>query len=54
MKNIKKVYPQSKIIVVTNHTDKPTGQAAEEAGANAFFGKDDLLALVSFLNANDF
>ncbi len=46
---IKKVYPSAKIVVVTNHTDKRTRQAAMEAGADGFFGKDDLLSLVSLL-----
>jgi CheY-like chemotaxis protein len=50
---IKKVYPQARIVVVTNHTDKRIRQAAFDAGANNFFGKDDLLALVSFLKTFD-
>lgn len=49
---IKKAYPTAKIIVVTNHTDKRTRQAATEAGADRFFGKDDLLSLINLLMKN--
>lgn len=39
----------AKIVFVSNHTDKRTRQAAQEAGGTAFFGKDDLLGLLEFL-----
>jgi CheY-like chemotaxis protein len=49
LETIKKIYPRARIIVVTNHTDKRTRRAAFDAGADGFYGKDDLLALVSHL-----
>lgn len=49
IKKIREVYPQAKIIVVTKHRDAQTRQAVSDAGADAFFGKDDLIALVSWL-----
>ena len=39
-----KQYPQD-VIVVTNHQDAQTRQAAREAGARFFLGKDDLMLL---------
>ena len=46
---IKKIDAQARVIIVTNHTDKRTRAAAADAGADAFFGKDELLALVDLL-----
>ena len=40
-----KQYPEAKVIIVTNHTDPQTREAASEAGARYFLGKDDLLLL---------
>jgi CheY-like chemotaxis protein len=40
-----KWYPQAKVIIVTKHTDAQTRQAASEAGARFFLGKDDLMSL---------
>lgn len=31
--------------MVSNHTDSKTRQAAADAGANAFFSKDNLMSL---------
>ena len=49
-KEIKKIDPAAKIVIVTNHTDRRTRQAAEDVNATAFLGKDDLLSLSSLLN----
>jgi len=49
IRKIREAHPQAKIIVVTNYTDDQTRQAAVAAGAVAFFGKDDLMDLVSWL-----
>src|SRR5690349_14307011 len=46
---INEVCRRAKIVVLTNHTDAQTRQAASSAGAFAFFGKDDLLALAAFI-----
>ena len=51
-KIIKEYDREAKIVIVSNHTDKRTRQAAAEAGAVKFFGKDDLLSLVSYLENN--
>jgi len=49
IRRIAEFYPRARIIVVTNHPDDQTRLAATDAGADAFFGKDDLNALVSFI-----
>lgn len=46
---IKKIYPQAKIIAITNRTDKHTRKEAEDAGAFALIGKDDLTSLLPLL-----
>ncbi len=47
-------YPQAKVIIVTKHTDAQTRAAARAAGARAFCGKDDLLALRSLIQAGPY
>lgn len=37
-------YPEAKVIVVSKYTDQETRQAASNAGACSFLGKDDLLS----------
>jgi CheY-like chemotaxis protein len=49
-KLIKELDPAAKIVIVTNHPDKRTRQAAAEAGATAFLGKDELLSLIHLLS----
>ena len=44
-RQIKSFFPQAKVVILTNHTDQKTRQAAAEAGAAAFFGKDNLMDL---------
>jgi len=44
-RKIKSFFPTTKIVIVTNHTDAKTRQAAGEAGANAFLSKDNLMSL---------
>ena len=38
-------YPETRIVIVTRHTDVQTRAAASAAGASAFCSKDDLLLL---------
>ena len=38
-------YPQANVIIVTKHVDTQTRQAASDAGARFFLGKDDLMSL---------
>ena len=40
-----KQHPEANVIIVTNHIDTQTQEAACEAGAKYFLGKDDLLSL---------
>lgn len=40
-----KLHPEAKVIIVTRHTDAQTREAAVEAGARFFVGKDDLISL---------
>lgn len=49
IKMIRKTYTQAKIIAVTNRTDKLMRKEAEDAGAFALIGKDDLTSLLPLL-----
>ena len=49
MTEIKKLDPRARVVIVSNHTDKRTQQTASELGAYAFFGKDDLVGLLTLL-----
>ena len=44
-RKIKSFFPQTKIAIVTNHDDSKTRKAATDAGASAFFNKDNLMWL---------
>ncbi|MBK8150148.1 MAG: response regulator transcription factor [Acidobacteria bacterium] len=44
-RKIKRFLPETKIVIVTDHTDAKTRQAAIDAGANGFCGKQDLMPL---------
>lgn len=44
---------QTRIIVLTNRTDDQTRGASLAAGAFAFFGADDLMALASLLKSTE-
>ncbi len=44
-RQIKSFFPKAKVIILTNHTDAKTRQAAMDAGAFAFCDKDDLMSL---------
>lgn len=46
---IKTEDPHAKIIFISNYTDERTREWAKAAGGYAFFGKDDLLSLIEFL-----
>lgn len=48
---IKSMDSEARIVFVSNHTDKRTREAAQNAGGAAFFGKDDLLSLLEFLRS---
>lgn len=49
-KEITQAFPEAKVIIVTNHTDAQTRQAARDAGAKGFLSKDNLLELRSMIN----
>ena len=44
-RQIKESFPKAKVIILTNHSDAKTKQAAIDAGANAFIGKENLITL---------
>jgi len=44
-RQIKNAFPKARVIILTNHSDAKTEQAAIEAGASAFVGKENLIAL---------
>ena len=43
--SLTKQFPEANVIIVTKHIDTQTQQAASEAGAKYFLGKDDLISL---------
>ena len=49
-RQIRRDYPDAKILIVTNYDDAGLRQAANEAGAVGFVLKDNLFALQSFLH----
>ena len=51
-RQIKSVSPQINIVIVTNHTDAKTRQAATDAGANAILSKDNLMSLRDLIVGN--
>jgi CheY-like chemotaxis protein len=50
-RQIKRIFPAAKIIIVTNHTDRKIRQAAKDAGACAFVSKDNLIGLRDLIGA---
>ena len=44
-----RLFPDAKVLIVTNHDDAALRQDASEAGACGFFLKDNLLGLRSFM-----
>lgn len=44
-RQIKKSFPDAKVIILTNYADVKTQKAAFEAGASGFVGKENLTAL---------
>jgi CheY-like chemotaxis protein len=51
-RQIKKAFPDAKVIILTNYTDAKTRQAATDAGANCFCDKEDLTSLRGLIAAN--
>ena len=49
-RKIKGFFPKTKIAIVTNHDDTKTRKAATDAGASAFFNKDNLMSLRELIN----
>lgn len=48
-REIKSFDSTARIVFVSNQTDNRTRQATYEAGGEAFFGKDNLMSLVEYL-----
>jgi CheY-like chemotaxis protein len=44
-RQIKKFFPETRVVIVTDHSDPKTRNAAFAAGANGFLGKENLLRL---------
>lgn len=51
-RKIKSFFPETKIVIVTDHSDAKTQQAAFDAGANGFCGKEDLMSLREMLGGH--
>jgi DNA-binding NarL/FixJ family response regulator len=48
-REIMREFPEARVIIVTNHTDKQTREAAREAGAKGFVSKEHLVELRSMI-----
>lgn len=48
---IRAVFPEARVIIVTNHDNQALRQAAREAGARGYILKDNLLEMRSLLQA---
>jgi NarL family two-component system response regulator LiaR len=51
MKNILKIFPEARIVILTNYDEKDLREAAGDAGAHGYVLKDDLLTLRTCLKA---
>ncbi|MFA6469866.1 MAG: response regulator transcription factor [Bacteroidota bacterium] len=49
-RNLKKEFPNAKIIIVSNFNDQEFRDEAREAGASSYFTKDDLIQLKTFIH----
>lgn len=52
-RKIKTISPDVKIVIVTDHADAKTRAAAFEAGADEFFGKENLIGLRKIVGAEE-
>lgn len=52
-RQIKESFPEAKVIILTNHSDAKTKQAAIDAGASGFVGKENLIALREIIIDSD-
>jgi CheY-like chemotaxis protein len=51
-RKIKRFFPETKIVIVTDHSDKETREAAIKAGADGFCGKEDLMSLRDLISSD--
>ena len=49
---LKLIHPDAKVIILTKYADAETREAAYDAGARYFVGKDDLLCLRALIQAD--
>lgn len=47
--NLKKEFPDARVIIVTNYSGKEIHDAAEEAGVEKYFMKDDITEVKKYL-----
>ncbi|MCK9425959.1 MAG: response regulator transcription factor [Ignavibacteriaceae bacterium] len=50
--NLKKRFPEARVIIVTNYSDSEFREAAKAAGAERYFLKDNLLDVKNYLETN--
>ena len=50
-RELRRSYPEAKVIMVTNHGDEQTRRAAREAGAVGFIRKEELMTVADVLRA---
>lgn len=51
-REIVKVYPKAKIVIVTSYDHEQMRQAAKHAGASGFIGKENLFEIKKFISNN--
>lgn len=51
-RKIKRFLPETKIVIVTDHSDAKTRQAAFNAGASGFCSKENLMSLRDLIGKN--
>lgn len=49
MENLKKGFPEARVLILTNYSDNEFREAAKEAGAEKYFMKDNFMEVKKYL-----
>ena len=47
--NLRKEFPEARVLIITNFSEKEIHKAAKEAGAEKYFMKDDIMEVKNYL-----
>jgi DNA-binding NarL/FixJ family response regulator len=47
--NLKKIFPEARVLIVTNYSEREFREKAKEAGADKYFLKDSLMSVKEYL-----